>query len=102
MYKRRADLEVHGLDAVWLELQVKHTRILVCGFYKPPNNNLDYFHFLKESVDKACSPNITDIITGDFNFNMAPCTSNKMNDLILEYNNREYTLHQNTHRLYWI
>ena len=77
--KRRADLEVHGLEAVWVELQIKRKRILVGGFYKPPNSNSDYFDLLKESVDRACSTDIPDIIiTGDFNCNMAQRTPNKM------------------------
>ena len=63
--KRRADLEVQGLEAVWVELQIKRKRILVGGFYKPPNSNSDYFDLLKESVDspiytnerQTCLPN---------------------------------------------
>ena len=31
--KPRADLEIHGLEAVWLELQVQSEQILVDGFY---------------------------------------------------------------------
>ena len=73
--KRRADLEVHGLEAFWVELQIKRKRILVGGFYKPPNSNTDYFDLLKESVDRACSTDIPEIIiTGDFNCNMAQRT----------------------------
>ena len=35
--KRRTDLELRDLESVWVELQVKCKRILVGGFYKPPN-----------------------------------------------------------------
>ena len=95
--KRRANLEIHRLVAVWVELQIKRKRILVGGFYKPPNSNSDYFDLLKESVDRACSTDIPDIIiTGDFNCNMAQCTPNKMNDLILEYNLSQL-ITENTH-----
>ena len=42
---------------------------------------------MKESIDRACNTNISDIIiTGDFNFNMAQNALNKMSELILEYN----------------
>ena len=95
--KRRADLEVHGLEAVWVELQIKRKRILIGGFYKPPNSNSDYFDLLKESVDRACSTDIPDIIiTGDFNCDMAQRTPNEINDLILEYNLSQL-ITENTH-----
>ena len=42
---------------------------------------------MKESIDRACNTNISDIIiTGDFSFNMAQNVLNKMSELILEYN----------------
>ena len=94
--KRRADLEVHGLEAVWVQLQVKRKGILVGAFYKPPNSNLDYFDLLKESR-QSLSTYIPDIIImSAFNCNMAQITPNKMNDLILvqpkSTDKREYTL----------
>ena len=85
--KQRADLEIHGVDAVWVELYVKCKKILVGVFYKPPNCTINYFDLMKESIDRACNTSISDIIiTGDFNFNMAQNALNKMSELILEYN----------------
>ena len=85
--KRRADLEIRGVEAVWVELYVKCKKILVGGFYKPPNCTINYFDLMKESIDRACNTNISDIIiTGEFNFNMAQNAHNKMSELILEYN----------------
>lgn len=34
---RRADLEVYGIECLWLELKVKSKRILFGTFYRPPN-----------------------------------------------------------------
>ena len=69
--KRRPDLELKGLEAVWLELQFKSKKVLVGGFYRSPNSNLGYMDLIKESTDRAYNMNIVDIIiTGDFNNNM--------------------------------
>ena len=69
--KRRYDLEIRGLECVWVEVIVKTKKLLIGGFYSPPNSNLDYFNLILESVDRAHNTNITDIIiTGDFSYNM--------------------------------
>ena len=71
---------------MWLELTIKSKRILVGGFYRHPNSSLEYFNLLKESIDRACSTNIIDIIiTGDFNYNMKNA-NNKISEITLEFN----------------
>ena len=76
-------MEIQGIDCVLVELQVKYKRVLLGGFYRPPNSNSDYFNLIKESVDRACNTNITDIIiTGDFNFNMSQGNNNRMIELM--------------------
>ena len=47
--KRRVDLEVQGVEGVWLELTIKSKRILVGGFYRPPKSSLEYFNLLKDN-----------------------------------------------------
>ncbi|MEW8545280.1 MAG: reverse transcriptase family protein, partial [Candidatus Thiodiazotropha sp.] len=85
-YKRRSDLEVRGLEVVWVEIQVKCKKVLIGGFYRPPNSNTDYFNLLSESIDRAINTNIVDIIiTGDFNYNMLSNENNKMIDLMNQY-----------------
>ena len=85
--KRRADLEIHGLEAVWLELQVQSKQILVGGFYRPPNIGAEYFNLVVESIDRAHNTNITNlIILGDFNYNMMTNDNNKVRDTMLLYN----------------
>ena len=55
-------------------------------FYRPPNSGTDYFDLITESIDNAYNSDIIDvIILGDFNYNMAS-DSNKMSDLIRQYN----------------
>ena len=86
-FKRRSDLEIANLEAVWVELSIKCKKILIGGFYRPPNSRAEYFNLIQESFERACNTNIKDIvILGDFNYNMYNLTNNKMLDLIQQYN----------------
>ena len=60
--KRRIDLKIQDIECFCVELQVKSKRVLLYEFYRPPNSNSDYFYLIKESVDRACNTNMTDII----------------------------------------
>ncbi|MCG8113232.1 MAG: reverse transcriptase domain-containing protein, partial [Candidatus Thiodiazotropha taylori] len=85
--KRRYDLEINGLEAIWLELLVKSKKLLIAGIYRPPNSNFAYMDLIKESVDRAYNTNIVDIfILGDFNYNMALNRENKITELMYEFN----------------
>ena len=84
---RRTDLEIHGLEAVWLELLVQSKQMLVGGFYRPPNSGAEYFNLVVESIGRAHNTNITDlIIVGKFNYNMLTNDNNKIRDTMLHYN----------------
>ena len=77
--KRRTDLELENLEAVWIEIVVKSKKILIGGFYRAPNSTADYFTLLDESIDRAHNTNMPDLIaTGDFN--MHSNNNNKMKD----------------------
>lgn len=83
---RRSDLELRGLEAVWVEVKVKSKTILVGGFYRPPNSNNNYSNLMEESIDRAFNTNIIDIfILGDFNYNLSRNSSNKMTEIIQEF-----------------
>ena len=70
-----------------MEVTIKSKKIIIGGIYRPPESNSDYFNLILESIDRACSTNIHDIIiTGDFNFDMLLDRNNKMKDLLLEFN----------------
>ena len=85
--KRRKDLEINGLESVLVEVSIKSKKVLVGGFYRPPNSNAAYFNLILESIDRAYNTNIHDIIiTGDFNYNMLLNNTNKMSDLLLQLN----------------
>ena len=85
-FKRRHDLEVTNLEAVWTEISLRGKSVLIGGFYRPPNSSAGYFDLIKESFDRAINAGIADtVILGDFNFNMLNASKNKMLDLIQQY-----------------
>ena len=85
--KRRTDLEMQDLEAVWVEITVKSKKILIGGFYRPPNSNTDYFNKINESTDRAYNTNIVDIlIARGFIFNMFSNENNKIKEFIQQYN----------------
>lgn len=80
-YKRRLDLEPAGIECIWIELQLKHKKVLFGLFYRPPNSDAEYFTSSENSIFLAIDTGIKDvIITGDFNCNMLnPRTARKIN-----------------------
>ncbi|MEW8545738.1 MAG: reverse transcriptase domain-containing protein, partial [Candidatus Thiodiazotropha sp.] len=95
--KRRSDLEIQGLEAVWVEIRVKSKKVLIGGFYRPPNSNTRYFELINESIDRAYNSNILDIIIlGDFNCDMTSNNSNKMKELLQDFNLRQL-INESTH-----
>ena len=88
--KRRPDLEVQGPEAIWVEIQVQSKKVLIGGFYRPPNSHANYFNVINESIDRAYNTNIQDIIiTGDFNINMFHDRNNKMTALMQEFHMKQ-------------
>ena len=81
---RRPDLEINGLESVWLQLSVHSRKILICGIYRPPNSPFTYWNLIHESFDRARNTNIQDIfILGDFNNDMLNAAkSRNLQDLI--------------------
>lgn len=84
--RRRYDIEINGLEAVWVELRIKSKQILIGGIYRPPDSNDNYFNLLLESMDRAVNTNIIDIIIlGDFNLNILHNANSKVNELMTLY-----------------
>ena len=84
---RRRDIEIIGLEAVWVEVTIQSKKFLIGGMYRPPGSTSAYFNLILESIDRAFNTNIPDIIiTGDFNYNMLPNNKNKINDLLQQFN----------------
>ena len=68
--KRRPDLEVQGLESLWLELRLKSKVVLFGTFYRPPNSSNEILDKIEESIDLALDHDVADVVvTGDFNLN---------------------------------
>lgn len=83
--KCRSDLEIHGIECVWVEVCIKHKSVLVGTFYRPPNSISAVLDNILASIDLAFDTGIKDIIiTGDFNLDyLKTNTKKKVNDINL-------------------
>ena len=75
----RHDLNVGGLECVWLELKINNRKYLYGTFYIPPNSDQQYWSYFEQSIELALNTNIDIILTGDFNINQL---NNNPNDKI--------------------
>ena len=97
-YKRRADLEIRGIECIWIELLNNHQRILFGLSYRPPNSHADYLSSIEDSLGLAIDAGITDIVvTGDFNINMTnPNSARKIDNSCTQFSFHQ-TIDQPTH-----
>ena len=78
--KRRSDLEIRGVENIWIEVKLKHRSVLIGTFYRPPNSDVSILTDIEASIDLAFDSGIKDIIiTGDFNFDYLKPTTRKKN-----------------------
>jgi len=72
-FRRRLDLEVNGLESIWVELKLCNNKPILFGlFYRPRNSQIEDF------INLAVNSGISDkIITGDFNLNTQASSSCK-------------------------
>ena len=90
-YKRRNDLEIRGVECIWIELIHNRKSILFGLFYRPPEANSQYFSNLEDSIALAIDTTISDIIiTGDFNFNCLNPQAKRKIDMLCT----QFSLHQ--------
>ena len=69
-YTRRQDLELRGVERIWIELTLKHKHTLFGFFYRPPNSEAVIFSAIEDSINLAVDSGVNDIITADFNLYM--------------------------------
>ena len=70
-YKRRDDLEIRGIECIWIEVANHNKHILFALFYRPPNSNMSYLNDIEDSIALAVDTGISEIkITGDLNLNI--------------------------------
>ena len=89
--KRRKNLEIRNLEAMWLEIRVKNIKFLLCVAYRPPNDTLDFWDSFQQSIDLAKETDIPSlIITGDLNCDLNSPNGQKLKKLV---DNNHLVLH---------
>ena len=97
-YKRREDLEIRGLECLWIEVINPRRRILFELFYRAPNSDTNYYNNIEDSVSLAADTGIKDIvITGDFYLNYLNNTSKRKIDLLCMHFSLYQSISQPTH-----
>lgn len=87
---QRNDLDVNGVEAVWVEIHVCQRKLLVGGIYRPPNSNNTQWLNMEHSLDQAFNQHVDNIlVAGDFNINISLNSSNKMCRLIDSLNSEQ-------------
>ena len=61
-YKRKDDLEIQGIERIWIEVANHNKRILFARFYRPPNSNMSYLSDIEDSIALAVDICISEII----------------------------------------
>ena len=83
--KRRNDLDLRGIECIWIELTLKRKHILFGLFYRPPNSDSECYIAIADCIHLAADSGSEDIvITGDFNFNMLNTQSSRKINSICE------------------
>lgn len=86
-YKRRDDLEIRGIESIWIEVINNHKSILFGLFYRPPNADAQYFSNIEDSISLAIDTGISNIIvTGDLNFNFLNVQARRKIDMLCTQN----------------
>ena len=90
-YRRRHDLEILGLENIWIELSFKHKSVLFGRFCRPPNSDQLYNNSLEDSIHLAIDTGIDDfIITGGLKLNMSnPQSARKIQSLSEQFSLRQ-------------
>ena len=97
--KRREDLEVENLEAVWTEIQTGGQKLLIAAMYKPPKSqhteSATWDRFT-ESLENALGENLPIFIAGDLNCNLLQ-TGSKLEEII-ENHHLTQLISEATHR----
>ena len=65
----KSDLDIPGLEAIWIEVNVKSEQFLICSLYRPPSACSGYFERIIDNIEHASIFCKNIIITGDLNIN---------------------------------
>ena len=83
--KERPDLDVPGLEVIWIETKINQNVLLVGSIYMPPNTPVAYWNLIKESINKAFNTPHRFILLGDLNTCFMHNPSPHLMEIIQQY-----------------
>ena len=60
-YKRRCDLEIKGIECIWIEEVINKKSLRFGLFYRPPNSSADVYSKIEKPISLAVDTVISDI-----------------------------------------
>ena len=84
---RRPDLDVNGIEAIWVQIKINRNKVLYGIFYVPPKSNTDSWNKVENSIELAVNDDSIDyvIVTGYFNDNQLDVNNVKMRNISMQY-----------------
>ena len=84
----RNDLEVLGVECVWVEVNISKNHPVLIGTFNRSRDSLNYtFDLIEHSIDLAVDTGInTIVVLGDFNEDQLKPQNNKLSNLFVKYN----------------
>eukprot|EP00794_Sanderia_malayensis_P017903 gene17903-19681_t len=82
-YERRKDLEIQGIEAIWIKLIVKNTNSILISFiiYRPPDSSShidrDFVSKLENMIESATLVNKEMVLAGDLNCDYSKTDNHK-------------------------
>ena len=94
----RNDLEVLGVECVWVEIKISKNHPVLIGTFYMPHDSLNYtFDLIEHSIDLAVDTGInTIVVLGDFNEDQLKPQNNKMSNIFVKYNMNQF-INEPTH-----
>ncbi|XP_071177472.1 uncharacterized protein [Mytilus edulis] len=85
--KRRDDLEVPGVEVIWIQLKINNKNVLYGTFYVPPKSNNEIWTKIESSIESAVNDVKCDriVVTGDFNDNLLNGANSKIHNICTNY-----------------
>ena len=59
---RRPDLEVNGIEAIWVQVKINGNKVLYGTFYVPPKSNTDSLNKVENSIESAVNDGSIDYV----------------------------------------
>ena len=100
-WQRRNDLEVNGIECLWIELLIKRSKSILLGIiYRPPDTSKyldkDFEAKCEDMLNMVLSEDKEVIMTGDLNCNYKKKADNKTLKEIIKMNSFEQVIKEST------